>query len=121
MEKVLEARNVDKVFEEGSQTVAVLHGVSMDVRVGEVVALEGPSGSGKTTLLSILGCILAPSAGSVTIAGERADGLDAEALAALGDQGAVSPQELAAAARRLGIDTTKPDPAYAGPASRQRS
>ena len=73
MEKVLEARNVDKVFEEGSQTVAVLHGVSMDVRLGEVVALEGPSGSGKTTLLSILGCILTPTRGQVVVAGETID------------------------------------------------
>ena len=40
------------------------------------------------------------------------------ALAALGDQGAVSPEELAAAALKLGIETKKPDPAFAGPASR---
>ena len=38
------------------------------------------------------------------------------ALAALGDQGAISPVELAAAARSLGISPSKPDPAYAGPA-----
>jgi putative ABC transport system ATP-binding protein len=35
------------------------------------MALEGPSGSGKTTLLSIMGCILTPSSGEVTIAGQR--------------------------------------------------
>jgi pyruvate dehydrogenase E1 component len=40
------------------------------------------------------------------------------ALAALGDQGAVSAQELAAAALKLKIEAKKPDPAYAGPASR---
>jgi pyruvate dehydrogenase E1 component len=40
------------------------------------------------------------------------------ALAALGDQGVVSRQELAAAALSLGIEAKKPDPAYAGPASR---
>ena len=73
MNKVLEARNVDKVFEEGSQKVEVLRGVSMDVSAGEVVALEGPSGSGKTTLLSILGCILTPTRGQVTVAGETID------------------------------------------------
>jgi len=73
MKKVLEARGVVKVFEEGSQKVEVLRGVSMDVSAGEVVALEGPSGSGKTTLLSILGCILTPTRGEVTVAGETID------------------------------------------------
>jgi putative ABC transport system ATP-binding protein len=70
---VLEARAVVKVFEEGSQRVEVLRGVSITVAPGEVVALEGPSGSGKTTLLSIMGCILTPTSGEITIAGERVD------------------------------------------------
>jgi len=67
---VLEATEVAKVFEEGSQRVEVLKGVSMRVAAGEVVALEGPSGSGKTTLLSILGCILTPTSGQVSVAGQ---------------------------------------------------
>jgi putative ABC transport system ATP-binding protein len=71
--KVLEVESVVKVFEEGAQKVEVLRGISMAVDPGEVVALEGPSGSGKTTLLSIMGCILTPTAGTVTVAGEVAD------------------------------------------------
>jgi putative ABC transport system ATP-binding protein len=70
---VLEASGVVKVFEEGSQRVEVLRGVSVTVAPGEVVALEGPSGSGKTTLLSIMGCILTPTSGDITVAGERVD------------------------------------------------
>jgi putative ABC transport system ATP-binding protein len=74
MKKVLEARDVVKVFEEGSQRVEVLRGVSLDLAAGEVVALEGPSGSGKTTLLSIMGCILTPTSGEVWVDGRPVDG-----------------------------------------------
>jgi putative ABC transport system ATP-binding protein len=69
-DNVLTVRDVVKVFEEGSQRVEVLSGVSLDVRAGEVVALEGPSGSGKTTLLSIMGCILTPTSGWVEVRGK---------------------------------------------------
>ncbi|HEY2944743.1 MAG TPA: ATP-binding cassette domain-containing protein, partial [Vicinamibacteria bacterium] len=74
MRNVIEARDVTKVFQEGSLRVEVLRGVSLDVRAGEVVALEGPSGSGKTTLLSIMGCILTPSSGRVEVDGAVVDG-----------------------------------------------
>ena len=74
MKNVLEARDVVKVFEEGSQRVEVLRGVSLDLAAGEVVALEGPSGSGKTTLLSIMGCILTPTSGEVWVDGRPVDG-----------------------------------------------
>jgi putative ABC transport system ATP-binding protein len=64
---------VTKVFREGSQTVAVLHGASLSLDRGEIVALEGPSGSGKTTFLTILGCMLTPSSGRVRIEGREVD------------------------------------------------
>jgi putative ABC transport system ATP-binding protein len=67
---VLSVEDVRKTFDEGSQRVEVLKGVSLSVAAGEVLALEGPSGSGKTTLLSIMGCILTPTSGTVTVAGE---------------------------------------------------
>jgi putative ABC transport system ATP-binding protein len=70
-ETVLAVTNVAKTFEEGWQRVEVLKGISMDVNEGEVLALEGPSGSGKTTLLSIMGCILTPTSGHVTVDGEQ--------------------------------------------------
>jgi len=72
-EKALSVDSVVKVFDEGSQRVEVLRGVSLDVEPGEVLALEGPSGSGKTTLLSIMGCILTPTSGRVEVGGEEVD------------------------------------------------
>ena len=77
---VLAVDQVIKVFEDSAQRVNALRGVSLAVGEGEVLALEGPSGSGKTTLLSIMGCILTPTWGRVTVAGEVVDGADPERL-----------------------------------------
>jgi putative ABC transport system ATP-binding protein len=78
---LIQARGVAKTFRLGQVEVPALNGVDMAVGAGEVVLLMGPSGSGKTTLLSILGCILAPSAGSVAILGRDTVGLPEAELA----------------------------------------
>jgi putative ABC transport system ATP-binding protein len=70
---VLEAHDIRKQYHEAGAPVDVLKGVSLALEAGEIVALEGPSGSGKTTLLSILGCLLTPSSGRVTIEGRMVD------------------------------------------------
>ncbi len=51
------------------EPVRAVDGVSMSVAAGEMVALYGPSGSGKTTLLLMVATLLAPTSGTVTIAG----------------------------------------------------
>jgi putative ABC transport system ATP-binding protein len=80
---VLAADTVTKTFAEGREEIAVLHGVSLSVERGEIVALEGPSGSGKTTLLSILGCILSPTSGRVAVDGVDVSGLSSGRLASV--------------------------------------
>ncbi len=61
--------------------VTVLHGVSLRVESGEVVAVTGPSGSGKSTMLHLLGGLDAAQDGEVWWAGERVDTLDSQARA----------------------------------------
>ncbi len=77
---VLEGRNLTKTYREGQHEVPVLHGVSITMARGEVVALMGPSGSGKTTLLCILGCLLTPTGGQVVVDGQKIDASRPERL-----------------------------------------
>ena len=66
---LVRAAGVTRSFGEGELAVPVLHGVSLEIRAGQLSLLMGPSGSGKTTLLSILAGLLRPSAGSVELCG----------------------------------------------------
>lgn len=59
--------DVSKVYGEGHTKVTAVSDASMELRENEFLALLGPSGSGKTTLLSIVGGLLAPTSGFVTI------------------------------------------------------
>jgi len=80
---VIEALNVSKVLVVGPSLVQALKGVSVTLRRGELTVLMGPSGSGKTTLLSILGCMLAPTDGTVRVCGIPTGGAGPEELAAI--------------------------------------
>lgn len=82
-ETVLAARNIVKELGRGAGKVMALKGVNLELVRGELTLLMGPSGSGKTTFLSILGCIMAPTAGDIHVAGQSTDGLDPEELAVL--------------------------------------
>jgi branched-chain amino acid transport system ATP-binding protein len=59
-------------------------GVSFRVEAGELVALIGPNGAGKTTCFNLVNGQLAPDEGSVTLGGERIDGLPPREIARRG-------------------------------------
>jgi putative ABC transport system ATP-binding protein len=81
MSALIEIRGVTKTYRRGGERIEVLHGVDLDIERGDFVALMGPSGSGKTTLLNLIGGLDTPTAGTITVDGERIDQLSGGELA----------------------------------------
>jgi putative ABC transport system ATP-binding protein len=82
-EPIIAAANVSKTFGSGPARVQALNDVNLTLNGGKLTVLMGPSGSGKTTLLSILGCMLAPTSGTVRICGTSIGGARPEELASI--------------------------------------
>jgi putative ABC transport system ATP-binding protein len=78
---ILEVRGLVKELPMGRNKLAILRGVNMSVRPGEIVAIVGPSGSGKTTLLGLIGGLDTPTAGSIMLAGQEISKLGEDKLA----------------------------------------
>ena len=68
-ESIVQIRNVSKSYRRDSNSVPVLHNITLDVPTGEFVGLMGPSGSGKTTLLNLIAGIDRPDSGQVMVVG----------------------------------------------------
>jgi putative ABC transport system ATP-binding protein len=69
--KVVQARNVSKVFKRDAFEVKALDDVSLEIAAAEFLALMGPSGSGKTTLLNMIAGIDRPTSGELLVLGEN--------------------------------------------------
>ena len=76
MNPLIEARELTKVYARGNEQVRALDSVSFQIAKSEFVAIVGPSGSGKTTLLNLLGCMDAPSSGSLRFGEAEVSGFD---------------------------------------------
>lgn len=67
--KILEIKNVSKIYNETEVQVNAVSGVTLDFQEAEFAAIVGPSGSGKTTLLNLIGGLDNPTSGEIIIDG----------------------------------------------------
>ncbi|MFH0731440.1 MAG: ABC transporter ATP-binding protein [Candidatus Omnitrophota bacterium] len=69
MSEILAAKNVHRVYQDGSRKLHVLNGIDLSLCAGEIMLVFGPSGCGKSTLLHILGALDSPTKGEVLLDG----------------------------------------------------
>ena len=81
MSKILEMKNISKIYQMGSEEVIALDDVSISIEEGEFVTILGPSGSGKSTLMNIIGCLDTPTKGEYVLSGKEVAGLNEKELA----------------------------------------
>lgn len=83
MSRVIQVKDVSKVYQVGTQEVRALNGLSLDISRNEYVALMGPSGSGKSTLMNLLGALDSPTSGQYWLNGQDVSRMRDDALAAV--------------------------------------
>ena len=81
MSKILEMKNISKIYQMGEEEVIALDDVSISIDEGEFVTILGPSGSGKSTLMNIIGCLDIPTKGEYVLSGQKVAGLSEKELA----------------------------------------
>jgi ABC-type lipoprotein export system ATPase subunit len=80
---VLRTQGLRKEYGKNGGLVRAVNGVDLEVTAGETVAVMGPSGCGKSTLLYLLGGLDRPTAGEISLGGQRLDQMSERALARL--------------------------------------
>jgi len=78
--KVIEIKDVHKIYNETEIEVHAVNGVTLDFEEAEFAVIVGPSGSGKTTLLNLLGGLDLPTSGEILIDGTDLSKLKSSAL-----------------------------------------
>lgn len=68
-ESIIQIESVNKQYGASRNRVVALRDVTLDVRKGEFLSIIGPSGCGKSTLLRIVGDLIAPTSGTISING----------------------------------------------------
>lgn len=80
VDKVIEVKNLYKLYRVGDSVVRALNGVSFEVYPGEFCAIVGTSGSGKSTLLNMLAGLEKPTKGEVIVSGQHMEHLNEDGL-----------------------------------------
>ncbi len=78
--KILETRNLRKIYGKGEAQVQALKDVSVSVEKGEFTAIVGASGSGKSTFLHLAGGLDTPTDGEVWVDGQRLNDMSRDEL-----------------------------------------
>jgi putative ABC transport system ATP-binding protein len=81
LEKVIEVKNVKKIYRMGNERIYAVNDVSFDILKGEFCCLLGTSGSGKSTLLNLMAGIEKLSGGQIIIKGKRIHRMNENSLA----------------------------------------
>jgi putative ABC transport system ATP-binding protein len=77
---MLHVDNVNKIYGSGYTTIKAVQNVSLTIDAGGIVLIIGPSGSGKTTLLSMMGTLLKPTSGVISINGKKVSTMNENTL-----------------------------------------
>ncbi|MGH1542610.1 MAG: ABC transporter ATP-binding protein [Arenicella sp.] len=83
IDHILKAEAVSKRVKTAEQELTILNNVSLDVKLGQSLAIVGPSGAGKSTLLGLLAGLDTPTEGEIWIAGKDITLMDEEGRAAV--------------------------------------
>jgi len=79
--RVIEVKDIHKIYDLGDIKVHALKGVSLEIRNGDFVSIMGVSGSGKSTFMNIIGCLDKPTSGEYYLDNNRVSSLDTDELA----------------------------------------
>jgi putative ABC transport system ATP-binding protein len=81
MEKLIEFRDIHKIYQMGESEVKAVDGISFKINRNELVAIVGQSGSGKSTCMNIMGCLDSPTSGTYLLEGQDISTLKDDKLA----------------------------------------
>jgi putative ABC transport system ATP-binding protein len=81
MNKLIDLRDIVKLYVMGLEELYALKGVSVGIDKNEYIAIMGPSGSGKSTLMNIIGCLDTPTSGEYILNGKNVNDMGDDELA----------------------------------------